>query len=406
VNNYQSPFSNRYATDEMREIWGHQNRQRQMQLSWLHLLYEQAVQGVVKINPQDVSETMANVRDGTFFMVDQEVIDELESKCHHNTVAELIAFKNRLNARGITWGNYLHMGVTSSDIEDMADLAQIWESADLLVQRNNSLLFAMGERIKEWEDLIVLGRTHLQPAEPTLLGFRFAVYAQELMNVGFPLYDRRGWYGAVGTGANLSMIGFNQGGTDLCFQTYPRVKDLRFLFPLVDWAATLSKMALDIRLMCMSGWMSIKRGKEYVGSSAMPGKNNPIEAERICSLARKLPSYFREIWDCAANSALERTLDDSAIRRMALPEAFLTMDELFTTMLNMLNKILVDRYAARVEFDNNSQQFRTSRSQTLAQLSGVEYAKTTSHLGHIPLSLERAKSLLNKVINQIGSRHA
>jgi adenylosuccinate lyase len=213
-----------------------------------------------------------------------------------------------------------------------------------------------------------MGYTHLQPAEPTTLGYRLAVYAQDLMT-HFDLLARlrldlrgKGIKGAVGTSApftemlkgspvsaeTLEATAMEALGLDpfpVTGQTYPRLQDYTLLSALSGLACSLHKFAIDLRLLQSPGFSTAREpfGEQQVGSSAMPFKQNPIRAEKICSLARLVAAGADVAWQNAAVSLLERTLDDSANRRTVIPEAFLATDEMLRTAIEIVRGLEVDR---------------------------------------------------------------
>jgi len=226
----------------------------------------------------------------------------------------------------------------------------------------------LADRAERYAALPVMAFTHLQPAEPTTLGYRYASYAQDLADTYARFSDAlrslkgKGFKGAVGTSASYAeLIGVERldefeaalskelgiGFFDVATQTYPRIQDYRVISLLAELAAILHKMAFDFRILQMPllGELSEPFGSRQVGSSAMPFKRNPIEAEKIDSLARLVASYPSVAWGDAALSGLERTLDDSANRRVILPEAFLACDELLQSMKNLIEGQSVDETA-------------------------------------------------------------
>ena len=213
-----------------------------------------------------------------------------------------------------------------------------------------------------------MGFTHLQPAEPSTLGYRLALYGQDLLEDYQALNNQRsairgkGFKGAVGTSAAYAeLLGVDKLGAfeqklseklglpfyPVASQVYPRKQDYAVVSALAGLGASLHKFAFDLRLLQSPplGELSEPFGEKQVGSSAMPFKRNPIRAEKINSLARYLASLPRLAWDNAANSLLERTLDDSANRRILLPESFLATDELLRTASSILSKLRVDESA-------------------------------------------------------------
>jgi adenylosuccinate lyase len=209
--------------------------------------------------------------------------------------------------------------------------------------------------------------THLQPAEPTTLGYRLALYAQDLLEHLASL-DRltadlrgKGFKGAVGTAASYQELLAETGTSPaeleahvmealglptflITAQTYPRVQDYRVLTTLAGLAASLHKFAFDLRLMQSPGFGEVSEpfGARQVGSSTMPFKRNPVGAEKICSLARYVAALPGVAWSNAAEALLERTLDDSANRRAILPEAFLACDEILMTAAKLAGGLVVD----------------------------------------------------------------
>ena len=215
----------------------------------------------------------------------------------------------------------------------------------------------------------MIGYTHLQPAEPTTLGYRLAQYAQDLatdwgeINQVASRMRGKGIKGAVGTGASFGvLVGVDQIAVlekkvmdrlalpyfQVTTQTYPRKQEYQILCALAGLGGSLYKFAFDLRLLQSPAFGELGEpfGLSQVGSSAMPFKRNPIKAEKIDSLARSLAQMPRVAWDNAAHSLLERTLDDSANRRSLLPEAFLICDELLCVTLQIVEHLQFDPQAA------------------------------------------------------------
>jgi adenylosuccinate lyase len=256
------------------------------------------------------------------------------------------------------------------DIEDNADILRVRQSLDLLLAQLARVLHHFAMQIDAWADTPLIAFTHLQPAEPSTLGYRLAVYAQDLLTDWEDIRRSRrmlrgkGFKGAVGTAASYGeLIGVDRLGEfelqlstrlglpfyPLSAQTYPRLQDYTVLSALAGLGATLYKFAFDLRILQSPpvGELSEPFGKMQVGSSAMPFKRNPINAEKINSLARQLAQAPQLAWQNAAHSLLERTLDDSANRRSLLPEAFLCADELLRVSLRIVKDMQVDEHAIR-----------------------------------------------------------
>jgi adenylosuccinate lyase len=267
-------------------------------------------------------------------------------------------------------GAILHLGATSADIEDNADVLRTRQALDLLLEKLRPVLLAFAAHAQTWAETPLMAFTHLQPAEPTTLGYRLAVYAQDLWADWEALRQARkglrgkGFKGAVGSGAAFAeLIGLTNLADferrlserlDLPFypvatQVYPRKQDYQVVSALASLGASLYKFAFDLRLLqspVLGEWRE-PFGAQQVGSSAMPFKRNPVNAEKIDSLARLLAQMPRLAWDNAAHSLLERTLDDSANRRTMLPEAFLIADELLFVTRRILEGLQFDEQSMR-----------------------------------------------------------
>jgi adenylosuccinate lyase len=265
-------------------------------------------------------------------------------------------------------GGVIHLGATSMDIEDNADALRIRTALDLILVKLAELLKHFSNQIETYADLTVMAHTHIQPAEPTTLGYRLAQYTQDLFNDYQDLQRVRkamrgkGFKGAVGSSASYAELLGAENLTqfekllseklDLPFfpittQTYPRKQDSQVINALAGLGGSLYKFAFDLRILQSPpfGELSEPFGKHQVGSSAMPFKRNPINAEKIDSLGRALAQMPRLAWDNAAHSLLERTLDDSANRRTMLPEAFLSCDELLRVSLRIISDLRVNQAA-------------------------------------------------------------
>jgi len=337
---YRSPYSWRYGTPEMRSIWSEVHKRRVWRRIWVTLADVQSEYGLV--SEGQVEELRAHMGE-----VDVQRALEIEDKIHHDLMAELRVFAEQCPQAG----GILHLGATSMDVKDNATVLLTREALDLIQRRTRKVLRAFLNLVEQYAPMPTLGFTHLQPAEPTTLGYRFAGYAQDLWMDDQDLRRLRkrlrgkGFTGAVGTSASyLKLLGAERTGElqdrisaklglpffPVVNQVYPRRQDYQVLTTLASIAATLHKFAFDLRILqspSLGEW-SEPFGEDQIGSSAMPFKRNPIHAEKMDSIARLLAQFPRVAWDNAAFSLLERTLDDSANRRSVLPEAFLIADEL------------------------------------------------------------------------------
>jgi adenylosuccinate lyase len=354
---YQSPFSWRYGSPEMRSIWSEKNKRLIWRQLWVALAEVQSAWGLT---------TAAQVADLRRHAGEVDVARslELEKSIRHDLMAELKVFA----AQCPTGGGIIHFGATSMDIKDNAEALQIRQSLDIVLSKLCQLLTEVAGQIDETADLPCMAFTHLQPAEPTTLGYRLSGFGQDLLEDWQALRQFRqnlrgkGFKGAVGTAASyIELFGrddferFEQQMSaviDLPFypvatQTYPRKQDLVLLNTLASLGATLYKFAFDLRILQSQviGELAEPFGEHQVGSSAMPFKRNPIELEKIDSLARALSLAPQLAWQNSAHSLLERTLDDSANRRTMLPEAFLTVDEIIGAATKIISGLQINEMA-------------------------------------------------------------
>jgi adenylosuccinate lyase len=352
---YASPFSWRYGRAELRSLFSEETRRKLWRAVWVALAEAQASEGLV--SEAEVADLRAHAAN-----IDVEAALEIEREIHHDLMAEIRVFASQAK----TGGGKLHLGATSMDIEDTVETYRHRLALAAIGANLHGLLGAFAGRIRAHADLVCMAFTHLQPAEPTTLGYRLAVYAQDLLiddtNLRFVFENltTKGLRGAVGTGASYEhlldhsgrsskleayvMQRFGLEAREISTQTYPRKLDYLLLSGLAGLGASLSKFAADVRILSSPefGEVSEPFGKSQVGSSAMPFKRNPIVCERIDSLARLLVGYADVAWQNAATNYLERTLDDSANRRTILPEALLCADEIVTLARKVIDGLRVD----------------------------------------------------------------
>jgi len=356
---YQSPFSWRYGSGTMRQLWSEHNKRLTWRRVWVVLAEVQSEFQLVTI--EQVAELKAHM-----FDIDMLRTSENEAEIQHDLMAELKTFAEQCPSAG----RILHLGATSMDIEDNTDVLRLRSSLALIKNELHQLLFILCDRIETWADTPLIAFTHLQPAEPSTLGYRFAMYAQDLLadykSLESALAELRGkgFKGAVGTRASYAeLIGvehLNDFETrlseklDLKFfpvtsQTYPRRQDYVIVSLLAGLGACLYKLAFDFRFLQtpLVGELAEPFSSNQVGSSAMPFKRNPIRSEKINSLGRFLAQMPRLAWDNAAHSLLERTLDDSANRRTMLPETCLATEEMLITTRSILKELTINEHAIR-----------------------------------------------------------
>jgi adenylosuccinate lyase len=339
---YLSPLTWRYGSKPMRQIWSEEHKRRLWRKIWVALAQAQFEFGLVSKDQLD--DLYQHEND-----IDIPAALKLESEIHHDLTAELKVFASQCPFGG----GIIHLGATSMDIEDNADALRLKQALSMLMHELGQVLSILAEKIDQFADQPVIGFTHLQAAAPTTLGYRLAFYAQDLLNDWKVINQRfngimgKGFKGATGTSATyINLIGiehlkeFEERLSQLLEldffsvsgQTYPRKQDYEVLCAIAGVGASLNKFAFDLRFLQSTS----------IGSSAMPFKRNPVQAEKINSLARLLAQMPRVAWDNAANSLLERTLDDNANRRSLLAESCLICDELLMITQEILSGLKVD----------------------------------------------------------------
>jgi adenylosuccinate lyase len=358
---YLSPYTWRYGSTEMRTVWSEAGKRRLWRRLWVALASAQADLGLVK--PEQVQDLQAHQDD-----IDIDMAHRLEADLKHDLMAEVHTYASQCTIGG----GIIHLGATSMDIEDNADALRIRDAMDLVVSKAARVSRKFAQQSATWADTATMAFTHLQPAEPTTIGYRLAQYGQDLMvDVQDLVRIRRqlrgkGFKGAVGSSSSYTQLLHGTGKTarefehmvcqqvdlpvfEVATQTAPRKQEYRVLCALASLGQSLYKFAADLRILQSPplGEWAEPFGSKQIGSSAMPFKRNPINAENMDSLARLLATFPRVAWDNAAHSYLERTLDDSANRRSVLPEAFLIVDELLKRADRLITGLRVDVGASK-----------------------------------------------------------
>ncbi len=306
--------------------------------------------------PAEALEAMRTARDE----VNLARVAELEADLRHDVMAHVHHFGERApEARP-----YIHLGATSCFVTDNAGLIQLRQGLEIVRARLVAAVSGLAGFADRWKDLPTLGYTHWQPAQPTTVGKRATLWLQDLLldleQVDLVLSELRfrGARGTTGTedsflellgdGAKVDELNrrladrFGFPGTyDVVGQTYPRKVDHRVLSVLAGVGASTAKFAGDVRLLQSFGEIEEPFGAKQIGSSAMPYKRNPMRSERVCALARHLCSLEIDASWTASVQGLERTLDDSANRRIAITDAFLCADAILQIVGNVAAGLVV-----------------------------------------------------------------
>ena len=295
--------------------------------------------------------------------IDFDAAAEHEQRMRHDVMAHVHAFGDVAPAaRGI-----LHLGATSQDIVCNADILLQHDALSLIATKLARVVDRLGTFASSWRDLPTLGWTHYQPAQPTTVGKRATLWAQDFAECLNEVELRRdnlrlrGFRGATGTQASflglfdkdhasveaLERATAEKLGWDpekmwsVCGQTYPRLADAQLLASLATTGAAIHKCCNDLRLLANLREVEEPFGKDQVGSSAMAYKRNPMRCERATGLARFVMSLAQNGLDTAATQWMERTLDDSANRRLSIPESFLALDGALDIMANVTDGLIV-----------------------------------------------------------------
>ena len=344
-----SPLSARYASPAMQALWGERRRIGLWRRLWLALMEGEKDLGV-RISDEAVNQLRLHLDDA-----DLDKAAEYERRLRHDVMAHI----HHLGDQAPAARPFIHLGATSAFVTDNTDLVLMREGMQLLLGRLGAVLVAMGKVARRDRALPCLAYTHFQPAQLTTVGKRvtmwmqdFALDAEELLHrIGTLRF--RGVKGTTGTQASFlelfegdhakvadldtrvsRALGFEQ-VLPITGQTYTRKLDGQVLAVLSGIAQSAAKFATDLRLLQHDGELLEPFESEQVGSSAMPYKRNPMRAERMTSLARFVIELEGNAWHTAAAQWLERTLDDSANRRLVIPEAFLATDAILVLATNV-----------------------------------------------------------------------
>jgi adenylosuccinate lyase len=333
----------------MQALWGERRRIGLWRRLWLALMEGEKELGL-EIPDAAIAELRAHLDDA-----DLDKAAEYERRLRHDVMAHI----HHLGDQAPAARPFIHLGATSAFVTDNADLLVMREAMQLLLGRISAVLVAMGQHARRYRALPCLAYTHFQPAQLTTVGKRIALWMQEFMLDAEELLHRiatlrfRGVKGTTGTQASFldlfegdhakiaeldrrvaRAMGFDQ-VFPVTGQTYSRKVDAQILAVLSGIAQSAAKFATDLRLLQHEGELLEPFESDQVGSSAMPYKRNPMRAERMTGLARFVIELEGNAWHTAAQQWLERTLDDSANRRLVIPEAFLATDAILVLTTNV-----------------------------------------------------------------------
>ena len=352
---YETPLNSRYASREMQKIFSPDRKFTTWRKLWVALAESEMEMGL-PVTQAQVDELKAHVED-----IDYEAARRHEERTRHDVMAHVLAYGDVCpNARGV-----IHLGATSCYVTDNADILMLRDALTLVREKVLEVIRRLRAFALEYKDLPTLGYTHLQPAQLTTVGKRATLWMQDLLmdldEVNFALSSLKllGNRGATGTQESFMKLFDGDGekvdelerriarkvGMEKCFavsgQTYPRKLDSRVLGALSGIAQSAYKFAQDLRLLQSFREVEEPFEKGQIGSSAMAYKRNPMRSERICALARHVMALTQDAQMTAATQWFERTLDDSANRRLSLPEAFLATDAVLELYANIASGMVV-----------------------------------------------------------------
>jgi len=403
---YQSPLGTRYASPGMQRIWGTAHRTGLWRRLWLALAREQQALGL------DIPDTALEEMRSQLDTADLTAVREYERRFRHDVMAHVHHFGDQAPAAR----RFIHLGATSAYVTDNADLIVIRESLHLILGRLRSVVAALKDFALRHKDVPTVAYTHYQPAQLTTVGKRATLWLQDFsMDVGHILtavadLPFRGCKGTTGTQASYLELFHgdhekvkeldNRVANSFSFhrtvavtgQTYPRKIDSHILDVLAGLAQSASKLGTDLRLLQHDGEIFEPFEKEQIGSSAMAYKRNPMRSERVCSLARYLISLRENPAYTAATQWFERTLDDSANRRLVLPDAFMAADAILVLLANICSGLEVRTNTVRRNVDRVMPFMATERWLMMAVQAGGdrqelhEVIRQASH--EVTLSME------------------
>ena len=352
---YDSPLARRYASEAMRRNFSDLVRHRHWRRLWLALARAEQQLGL-DISDAQLAELEAHLDD-----VDHERAGQLERELRHDVMAHVHALGEQApGARPI-----IHLGATSCFVTDNSELLQMRDGLDVLLPVLWATIDALARFAEAHADLPTLGYTHFQPAQPTTVGKRACLWLQDLLEDALALErvrDELRFRGVKGTtGTQASFLALFDGdhekvrrldalvteamGFSRCWpvtgQTYTRKSDFTVMSALAGLGQSASKMATDLRLLAHLKEVEEPYGSSQIGSSAMPYKRNPMRCERVCALSRFLQSLLLNPAETASTQWLERTLDDSANRRLAIAQAFLAADAVLQLLLDVSSGLIV-----------------------------------------------------------------
>jgi adenylosuccinate lyase len=363
---YDSPLCSRYASKAMQELFGDDNRFQTWRKLWIALAKSEKALGLA-ITDEQIAEMEANLTN-----IDWDMAAKEEKKRRHDVMAHVHTFGHLCPKAA----PIIHLGATSCYVTDNTDLIQMRDGLDLLALSLAKAIDRLAKFADQYRALPTLGFTHFQAAQLTTVGKRACLWLQDLCmdleNLQRIRRDLRfrGVKGTTGTQASFLTLfhgdhekveeldrkvtkafGFSRAFL-VTGQTYTRKQDSEVLSVLASLGASVHKIGTDLRLLASLKEVEEPFEKDQIGSSAMAYKRNPMRSERMCSLGRHLTTLVQDAYQTHAVQWMERTLDDSAVRRIAIPEAFLSADAVIRILQNVTEGLVVYPNVIRRRIDS------------------------------------------------------
>ena len=438
VGNYMSILANRYASDQMKDIWSPKSKIIAERRLWITVMKTQSELGF------DIPVSAISDYERVLERIDLESIDMREIELRHDVKARIDEFNS------LAGHQYIHIGMTSRDLTENVEAYQILSALKLTYFKTIALLSSLVKKIEEYKALPIVGRSHNVPAQITTLGKRFSTVAEELLFAQarlanlIELFPLRGLKGPIGTSQDsLDLMGENFGKLEsviaksLGFETvldstgqiYPRSIDYQVVSSLVAISAAPSNMAISIRLMAGHDLVSEGFKETQVGSSAMPHKMNTRSCERINGLAVILNGYAVMLGEISGGQWSEGDVSDSVVRRVALADAFYCIDGLLETSLTVLDefgiypamiekeikthlpllassKILlavVKKGMGREDAHQIIKRASLALSSAMRQAQDVDFIELLTNDGNLPLSRSEIEALISDPLSFAGN---
>jgi adenylosuccinate lyase len=402
---YSSPLAERYASRSMLELWSPRTRYGLWRRLWLALAESER-----ELGAPIAAEALAQMREH-LDDIDLAAVAAYEKRFRHDVMAHIHAFGDVAPAaRGS-----IHLGATSAYVTDNADLILMRRGLELLRGRIVRALRAMAAFAREWRSEPTLGYTHLQPAQPTTVGKRTTLWMQDLLLDLADVRHRiatlpfRGVKGTIGTQASFLVLfegrhghvrrldalvtrrmGFDR-SIPVSGQTYTRKLDAQVLGAVAGIAATAAKFSSDVRMLQAFGEIEEPFGADQVGSSAMAYKRNPMRCERIAGLARFVLTLEPNANQTHSVQFFERTLDDSANRRLVIPEAFLAVDAILVLLENVVTGLQVHPARIRRRLEDELPFLATEELIVRAVRAGLDRQDAHERIRRVSLEAARAR---------------